>query len=136
MQVGMTLSDAENLYEKMSEGEIQPSLQNNSALQHQDHCEPLWALYGTHLSETEPLELLSCWLWVPNPVYIGTKGDLFASLRLTVVEAKFWENLKCLYDFKFFFCVKDDWKRTEESSALTFLYAKSRINGKVIEWLF
>ena len=59
----MTLPDAENLYEKMycmaSEGEIQPSLQNN-ALHHQDHSEPLWALYVTHLSEMEQLDLLSC----------------------------------------------------------------------------
>lgn len=64
---------------EVSEGEIQLSVQNNSALHYQDHSEPLWALYGTHPSEMEHLELLSCWFWIPNPIYIGTKGHLFAS---------------------------------------------------------
>ena len=119
-----------------SEREIQPSLQNNSALHDKDHSELLWALYGTQLSEMEQLELLSCWLWIPNPVYAGTKGDLFASLCFTMVTAKFWENLKYLYNFRFFFCVNGNWKWREVSSALTFLYSKSRIIRNVIEWLF
>lgn len=142
MQVGMIAWCWKSLQEdalygwEVSEGEIQPSLQNNSAsLHHQDHSEPPGALYVTHLSEMEQLDLLSCWLWIPNLVYTGTK-ELFASLCLTLVKAKFWENLKYLYDFKFFFSVKDNWKWAEESSALTFLYSKSRIIRKVIEWLF
>lgn len=61
------------------QGEIQLSVQNNSALHYQDHSEPLWALYGTHPSEMEHLLLLSCWFWIPNPIYVGKKGHLFAS---------------------------------------------------------
>lgn len=110
MQVGMILADAKIWWEGMlygweiSEGEMQPSLQSNSAYHHQDHSEHLWVLHGTHLSEIEQLLLLSCWRWIPNPVYVGIKGGLFASLCLAVVKPKFWENLKYLYNFKFFFC--------------------------------
>lgn len=77
---------------EVSEGQMQPSLQNSSALHHQDHSEPIWALDMSHLSGMDQLELLSCWLWIPNPVHTGAKGDLC----LTVVKSKFRENLKYL----------------------------------------